>query len=114
TFRDERLKAALAWLVAQSGPPAHEPGTVGHLMWPALLHLKPPGRPIGGSGMLSVALAERLRRDGGRISTGDAAVALIATGGRATGVRTASGREVHGRAVLSGTHVLTTLDLLAA
>jgi phytoene dehydrogenase-like protein len=114
TFRDERLKAALAWLVAQSGPPAHEPGTVGHLMWPALLHLKPPGRPIGGSGMLCVALAERLRRDGGRISTGDAAVALIATGGRATGVRTASGREVHGRAVLSGTHVLTTLDLLAA
>lgn len=114
TFRDERLKAALAWLVSQSGPPAHEPGTVGHLMWPALLHLRPPGRPVGGSGMLTAALAERLRRDGGRISTGDAAVAVVTDGGRVSGVRTQGGRTVHARAVLSGTHVLTTLDLLAA
>jgi phytoene dehydrogenase-like protein len=114
TFRDERLKAALAWLVAPSGPPAHEPGTVGHLMWPALLHLRPPGRPVGGSGMLSAALAERLRRDGGRIRTGDAAVAVLTDGGRVRGIRTQGGRSVHARAVLSGTHVLTTLDLLAA
>jgi phytoene dehydrogenase-like protein len=114
TFRDERLKAALAWLVAQSGPPAHEPGTVGHLMWPALLHLRPPGRPIGGSGMLTAALAERLRRDGGRISTGDAVVAVLADGERVTGVRTESGRTVRARAVVCGTHVLAMLDLLAA
>jgi len=114
TFRDERLKAALAWLVSQSGPPAHEPGTVGHLMWPALLHLLPAGRPVGGSGMLTAALAERLRRDGGRVTAGDGAAALLAEGDRVIGVRTESGRTVHARAVVSGTHVLTTLDLLAA
>jgi phytoene dehydrogenase-like protein len=114
TFRDERLKAALAWLVSQSGPPAHEPGTVGHLMWPTLLHLLPPGRPVGGSGMLTAALAERLRRDGGRLTTGDAVTAVLADSERVTGVRTQGGRTVHARAVLSGTHVLTTLDLLAA
>jgi phytoene dehydrogenase-like protein len=114
TFRDERLKAALAWLVSQSGPPAHEPGTVGHLMWPALLHLRPPGRPVGGSGRLTAALAERLRRDGGRVSTGDAVIAVLTAGDRVTGVRTASGRAVTARAVVCGAHVLTMLDLLAA
>jgi phytoene dehydrogenase-like protein len=113
-LRDERLKSALAWLVSQSGPPSHEPGTVGHLMWVALMHLRAPGRPVGGSGQLSAALAERLRRLGGRLSLGDGATAVLATDGKVTGVRTAGGREVRARAVLSGAHVLTTLDLLAA
>lgn len=113
-LRDERLKAALAWLVSQSGPPSHEPGTVGHLMWVALMHLRAPGRPVGGSGELSTALAERLRRSGGRVMLGDGAGALLSQGGRVTGVRTAGGREVRARVVVSGAHILTTLDLLAA
>lgn len=108
----ERLKAALAWLVCQSGPPSHEPGTVGHLMWVALMHLRAPGRPVGGSGMLSEALAERLRRSGGSLVLGEAATGLLAEGGRVVGVRTAN-REVRARAVVSGAHVLATLDLLA-
>ncbi len=114
TFRSERLKAALAWLAAQSGPPPHEPGTVGHLSWIALMHLRAPGRPVGGSGELSRALAERLTRSGGRLHLGDAASAVTVSAGRVTGVRTASGRTVSARAVLSGAHVLETLDLLAA
>ncbi|MGQ0844915.1 MAG: phytoene desaturase family protein [Sporichthyaceae bacterium] len=113
-LRDERLKAALAWLASQSGPPSHEPGTVGHLMWIALMHLRAPGRPVGGSGMLSTALAERLRRSGGELTLGDPATSVLAEAGRVVGVRTASGREVRARAVLSGAHVLATLDLLAA
>lgn len=113
-LRGERLKAALAWLGSQSGPPSHEPGTVGHLMWVALMHLRAPGRPVGGSGMLAEALAERLQRSGGRLVLGDAAVGLLAEGGRIAGVRTETGRRVRARAVLSGTHVLNTLDLLAA
>ncbi len=114
TFRSERLKAALAWLSAQSGPPPHEPGTVGHLSWVGLMHLRAPGRPLGGSGELSRALAERLTRLGGRIRAGDAATALTLAGDRITGVRTAAGHTVRARAVLSGAHVLSTLDLLAA
>jgi phytoene dehydrogenase-like protein len=114
TFRSERLRAALAWLAAQSGPPPHEPGTVGHLSWIALMHLRAPGRPVGGSGELSRALAERLTRLGGRLRLGEAAVAVTVRGGAVTGVRTATGRTVTARAVLSGAHILSTLDLLAA
>ncbi|HUR76122.1 MAG TPA: NAD(P)/FAD-dependent oxidoreductase [Sporichthya sp.] len=114
TFRSERLRAALAWLASQSGPPPHEPGTVGHLSWIALMHLRAPGRPIGGSGELSRALAQRLSRLGGHIRAGDAATAFTIGGGAVTGVRTAAGHTVRARAVLSGAHVLTTLDLLAA
>lgn len=112
TFRSERLKAALAWLVSQSGPPAHEPGTAGHLMWLGLMHTRAPGRPIGGSGELSVALAERLRRSGGSLHLADPVSEVLVRGGRAVGVRTSTGRAVRARVVLSGTHVLTTLDLL--
>ncbi len=114
TFTSERLRAALAWLAAQSGPPSHEPGTVGHLSWIALMHLRAPGRPVGGSGELSRALAERLSRGGGRVRLGDAATALTIDGGVVTGVRTAAGRTLRARAVLSGAHIGATLDLLAA
>jgi len=113
TFDSEPLKAALAWLASQSGPPPHAPATAGHLMWVALMHLRPPGRPVGGSGMLSAALAERLRRFGGRINPDEEVTDLVVEGGRTCGVRTATGREIRARAVLSGAHVLNTLDLLA-
>ena len=49
-FRHERLKAALAWFGAQSGPPMSEPGTAAMVGWVALLHDVPPGHPVGGSG----------------------------------------------------------------
>lgn len=114
TFRSERLKAALAWLAAQSGPPPHEPGTVGHLSWIALMHLRAPGRPVGGSGELSRALAERLTRLGGRLHLGEPAVAFTVAGGAVTGVRTSTGRAIPARAVVSGAHIGVTLDLLKA
>lgn len=114
TFTSERLKAALAWLASQSGPPPHEPGTVGHLSWIGLMHLRAPGRPIGGSGELSRALGERLQRLGGRIRLGDPAATFLLQSGRVTGIRTAAGHTVRARAVLSGAHILSTLDLLAA
>jgi phytoene dehydrogenase-like protein len=111
-FHSERLKTALAWLAAQSGPPPHEPATAGHLCWVPLLHLLPPGRPVGGSGALTQALAERLVRYGGRVRLGDAAVRLTCHNGRADGVVTASGEHVRARAVLAGCHILTTGELL--
>lgn len=113
TFGSERLRAALAWLAAQSGPPPHEPGTVGHLSWIALMHLRPPGRPVGGSGMLSEALAERLRRSGGRLRLADGAARITGRGSEVDGVVTTSGEHLRARAVLAGSHILTTLDLLA-
>lgn len=113
TFDDERLKTALAWLGAQSGPATHEPGTADLVGWYAMLHRLPPGRPRGGSGMLSVALSRRLEAYGGRIRLGDGAARITADGTRATGVLTESGEHIAASTVVAGCHILTTIDLLA-
>lgn len=111
-FDDERLKTALSWLGAQSGPPTHEVATGDLVGWNALLHKVAPGRAVGGSGALTRALAERLRRFGGTVRLGDGAARITRTGDRVTGVRTTSGDQIRARAVVAGCHVLTTLDLL--
>lgn len=111
TFRSERLKAALAWFGAQSGPPMSEPGTAPMVGFAALMHTLPPGRAIGGSGALTEALASKLQADGGTMVGGDAVVALRhARDGWHS--ETANGRSVHARSVVAGCHISTTLDLL--
>jgi phytoene dehydrogenase-like protein len=110
-FTSERLKAALAWFGAQSGPAMSESGTAAMVGWVALLHDVPPGHPVGGSGALTQALRRRLEADGGRVTLGDAAAALLTDGGRVTGVRTASGRRIAARTVVAACHVLATREL---
>ncbi|MBF6450661.1 NAD(P)/FAD-dependent oxidoreductase [Nocardia elegans] len=110
-FDDERLKAALAWFGAQSGPPMSEPGTAPMAGFAALMHTLPPGRAVGGSGALTTALVARLHADGGTVSAGDE-VTELRRSGEGWRVRTASGRDLSARTVISGTHVLTTLELL--
>ncbi|MGI8869452.1 MAG: phytoene desaturase family protein, partial [Mycobacteriales bacterium] len=112
TFEDERLKTALSWLGAQSGPPTHEPGTAALVGWLALLHRIPPGHPHGGSGALTAALAARLHADGGRLRLGDPVTAIETVGDRVTGARTASGDRVAATTVVAGCHILATLGLL--
>jgi phytoene dehydrogenase-like protein len=114
-FTSERLKAALAWFGAQSGPPMSDPGTAAMVGWVALLHDVPPGHPVGGSGGLTEALRRRLESDGGRVVLGDAAARLLVRadrgGGRVVGVRTESGRRVAASAVVAACHVGTTRAL---
>ncbi|MBF4997493.1 NAD(P)/FAD-dependent oxidoreductase [Nocardia sp. BSTN01] len=110
-FDDERLKAALAWFGAQSGPPMSEPGTAPMAGFAALMHTLPPGRAVGGSGALTTALVARLGADGGTVSAGDE-VTELRRSGDGWRVRTAGGRDLFARTVISGTHVLTTLELL--
>ncbi len=114
-FDSERLKAALAWFGAQSGPPMSEPGTAAMVGWVALLHDVPPGHPVGGSGGLTQALRRRLEADGGRVMLGDGAARLLVdddgTGPRVAGVETASGRRVHAGAVVAACHVGVTRRL---
>ncbi|NYJ07707.1 phytoene desaturase family protein [Petropleomorpha daqingensis] len=110
-FESERLKAALAWFGAQSGPAMSEPGTAAMVGWVALLHDVPPGHPVGGSGALTAALRRRLEADGGRVTLGDPAVALLTDGGRVTGVQTASGRRIAAGTVVAACHVLATREL---
>ncbi|MGY1691805.1 phytoene desaturase family protein [Geodermatophilus sp. SYSU D01105] len=110
-FRSERLKAALAWFGAQSGPPVSEPGTAAMVAWATLLHDVPPGHPVGGSGGLTQALRRRLEADGGRVTLGDGAARLLVEGGRVAGVQTTSGRRVRAPVVVAACHVLETRDL---
>ncbi|MFF0542303.1 phytoene desaturase family protein [Nocardia thailandica] len=112
-FDDERLKAALAWFGAQSGPPMSEPGTAPMVGFAALMHTLPPGRAVGGSGALTQALIARLRADGGELVTGDA-VTELRRAGAGWRIRTASGRDLRAGTVVAGAHILATLDLLRA
>lgn len=110
-FRSERLKAALAWFGAQSGPPMSEPGTAAMVAWVALLHDVPPGHPVGGSGGLTAALRRRLESDGGRVVLGDGAARLLTADGRVTGVETVSGRRIEAGSVVAACHVDVTRRL---
>ncbi len=112
TFSDERLKTALAWMGAQSGPPTHQPATADLVGWNALLHRRPPGHPKGGSGMLSVALARRFEALGGTLRLGDGAARMLVRDGAVTGVETTSGERIAARQVVAACHVLTTMDLV--
>jgi phytoene dehydrogenase-like protein len=112
TFADERLKTALAWHGAQAGPPTTEVGTADLVGWNTVLHDRPPGRPVGGSGALSQALVRRLTASGGRVRLGDGATRITTYRGEVTGVTTRSGEHVPARRVVAGCHVLTTIALL--
>ena len=113
-FESESLKGALAWIAAQSGPPPHEAATADLLGWNMVMHGRPPGRALGGSGMLTQALAARLASDGGTLRTGDGVARIVtdAHSGRAHGVVTESGDWISARAVVAGSHIATTLQLL--
>jgi phytoene dehydrogenase-like protein len=111
-FDDERLKTALAWMGAQSGPPTHEPATADLVGWNTVMHLLAPGHPKGGSGMLSEALVTRLQSYGGRVRLGDGAAGITRTGGRVTGVVTDSGAHLRAGTVVGACHILETLELL--
>lgn len=111
-FDDERLKTALAWMGAQSGPPTHEVATADLVGWNSMMHLRPPGRPKGGSGMLSVALAAKLERLGGTLHLGDGAEQILVRDGAVEGVRTTSGEVVEAPVVVGACHVLTTFALV--
>jgi phytoene dehydrogenase-like protein len=111
TFTDQRLRAAIGWWAAQSGPPPHEPGTAPMAGTVALLHLRPAGRPRGGSGRLSEALLARLTEDGGTLRLGDA-VTAISPGADGVAVTTASGDRIASRVVVAGCHATHTARLL--
>jgi phytoene dehydrogenase-like protein len=112
-FGDERLKTALAWMGAQSGPPTHEVATADLVGWNTVMHLLPPGHPRGGSGMLSEALQRRLESYGGRVRLGDGAKEIVVgADGRVRGVLTTSGDRLEADVVVAACHVLTTLELL--
>lgn len=110
-FREEKVKAPLVWMAAQSGPPPSEALTAPFLLWHPLYHEGGIARPRGGSGMLSEALRGAIEAHGGRVFTGTPVERILVEGGRAVGV--AAGDTIAtARAVLAGGHALETFGRL--
>ena len=110
-FDSERLKAALAWFGAQSGPPMSAPATAPMIGFAALMHKIPPGRARGGSGALADALIASIRANGGEVLSSLPVTALSKDD---AGVWTVRGgdREFRARCVVSAAHIFSTLDLV--
>jgi phytoene dehydrogenase-like protein len=111
-FDDPRLRAALGWWAAQSGPPPHAVGTAPMAGTAALFHMRAAGRPRGGSGRLSEALAARLQSCGATIRTADPVTSIKPRQHGRCVVTTQSGEQIRTRAVLAACHVADTARLL--
>ncbi|MCX6934680.1 MAG: NAD(P)/FAD-dependent oxidoreductase [Verrucomicrobia bacterium] len=70
TFEDERLRTAMVWLSAQSGPAPAEVASGDMFGWNAMIHKGGAKRAKGGSGALTTALVKCLHRHGGEIFLG--------------------------------------------
>jgi phytoene dehydrogenase-like protein len=113
TFETPELKATLAWLAAQSGPPPSEVGAGDLLGSLVIYHKVGLTRPVGGSGRLAEALVACLEHHGGTFQGGEAVRRVLVQGGRTAGVELAGGARVTAPVVVSNAHVQTLLlDLL--
>ena len=110
-FSEEKLRAMLVWMAAQSGPPPTEPMTGPFVLWHPLYHRGGIARPRGGSGMLTQALRRHVEAHGGDVHTAAPVDEILVRGGRACGVRVL-GKAYTARAVLSGAHAWETFGRL--
>jgi phytoene dehydrogenase-like protein len=110
-FSEEKLRAALVWMAAQSGPPPFEPLSAPFLLWQPLYHEGGIARPRGGSGMLTVALRRHIEAHGGEVHTGAGVERIVVRDGRAEGV-VVQGRTYTSRAVIAACHAVETFHTL--
>jgi phytoene desaturase len=108
-FESEPMRAALAWLAAQSGPPPDEIGTADFAGWHAMLHRSGAKHPRGGSGMLTQAMQRCLEHHGGEVRLDAEVERIEVVGGKVRGVLLKNGERIAARAVVSNAHVQTTL-----
>ncbi len=118
TFKSPEMRAAMAWLGAQSGPGPDEPMS-GELMamQQSLYHYLGVRRPKGGSGMLTQALARCLEHFGGEVKVSSPVRRILTSmdESRVSGVETEDGEQYYAPVVISNAHVQTTLlKLLSA
>lgn len=113
-FQDDRLRAALAWWGAQSGPPPIDAASAEFVGWHSVIHTHGPARPRGGSGMLTQALARCIEDHGGAVYPDSEVRRILVENGRAAGVELVSGERVTARRVVSNAHLWVTFaDLLS-
>jgi phytoene dehydrogenase-like protein len=112
SFCDPRIQAVIGWMAAQSGPPPGEPLSAPFALWQPMYHRSGMKRPRGGSGMLTQALARMIQAHGGQIIAGAPVARILVEKGRAVGAETTGGIRITARAVVSGAHIHTTMQLL--
>jgi len=97
---DPRLRAVLAAAWGDHGgrPPA---GSFGLQALVMRHYLNGAWYPVGGAGVFAGALGRKIAAAGGEVRTGAAVAAISVEGGRATGVRLASGEPVAAACVVS-------------
>lgn len=112
TLTDPRIRAAMTWWAAQSGPPPTAPASAELFAWQSMLHTIGAFRPKGGSGMLSVALRRYIEAHGGTVLTEHAVEKIIVKNNRACGVQVASNRSLSARAIVANAHVQIVFNTL--
>ena len=110
-FTEEKVKAPLVWMAAQSGPPPGEPMTSPFLLWHPLYHEGGVARPRGGSGMLTQALARHIEDHGGEVHASAPVDRIVVENGRAIGVEV-GGQRYTATTVVAGAHALETFGRL--
>lgn len=111
-FSEERVRAPLTWMAAQSGPPPSDPLSAPFLLWHPLYHEGGVARPKGGSGGLTRALRRAIEADGGEVFVNAPVRRILVKGGKAQGIELENGEQYTARAVVSGAHILTTAGAL--
>ncbi len=109
SFESEPMRAFMAWLGAQSGPPPDEIASGDHFGWYAMMHQSGAKHPRGGSGMLTQAMARSLEAAGGTVRLGAPVRRIVVQGGRVAGVELEDGSHFSAPLVVSNAHVMTTL-----
>ena len=110
-FEEEKLRTAIAWMAAQSGPPPTDPLTGPFALWHPLYHEGGVARPKGGSGELTQALKRHIEAHGGDIYTDAPVENILVNHEHAEGIRV-NGTSYTSRAVCSATHAKETFDHL--
>jgi phytoene desaturase len=112
TFESEKVRALIAWMAAQSGPPPSEPLSAPFALWHPMYHQSGMKRPRGGSGMLTQALARMISDHGGTIHLASPVSQILTEGGRAAGIETEAGERFTAKVIVSGAHIYTTMAML--
>ncbi|HEY8563128.1 MAG TPA: NAD(P)/FAD-dependent oxidoreductase [Pyrinomonadaceae bacterium] len=115
TFKHEGLRAAMAWLAAQSGPPPTAAATGDFLGWHSMIHRSGVKRPRGGSGALTQAMAKCLEHHGGELLLSAEVEKIEVEAGAAGAIILANGEKIEATRIVSNAHVYTTfLKLIGA
>jgi phytoene dehydrogenase-like protein len=114
-FTEEKIKAPLVWMAAQSGPPPTEAMTAPFLLWHPLYHEGGMARPKGGSGMLTQALQKHIEAHGGKVFVNAPVDEILVEGTTVTGIKikTAGEKDTYtAKCVVAGCHAHFTFQQL--